>query len=94
MNRGIKMDKAKLSSNNQITLPKMIRDKLQLKPGDVLDFMENEQGDIIIKKAARIEALFTVLDEINEEIRRAGLTESDLLKELSRVRREKRHGEK
>lgn len=88
------MSKAKLSANNQIVLPKIIRDKLQLQPGDVLDFMENEQGDIVLKKVTRIEALFAILDEVNEEARQNGIEESDLLEELSKLRRERRDGEK
>jgi AbrB family looped-hinge helix DNA binding protein len=88
------MDKAKLSANNQVTLPEVIREKLQLKPGDVLDFLENEEGEIIIKKAACIEAVFAVLDEINEEARKEEIKESDLLEELSQVRRKRQDGEK
>lgn len=86
------MSKARLSSSNHIVLPETIRDKLQLKPGDMLDFLENEQGEIIIKKANRIEALFAVLDEINEDASQNGIQESDLLRELSKVRRERHHG--
>ncbi|MCH5585982.1 AbrB/MazE/SpoVT family DNA-binding domain-containing protein [Shimazuella sp. AN120528] len=86
------MDKARLSANNQITLPETICDKLQLEPGDVLDFLENEQGEIIIKKGARIEGLFAVLDEINHEAQQKGIKESDLLDELSIVRRNRRLG--
>lgn len=86
------MSKARLSSSNYIVLPETIRDKLQLKPGDMLDFLENEQGEIIIKKANRIEALFAVLDEINEDASQNGILESDLLEELSKVRKERHHG--
>jgi AbrB family looped-hinge helix DNA binding protein len=74
-------------------IPEAIRDKLQLTPGDVLDFLENEHGEIILKKANRMEALFSVLDEINEEARNEGIKEQDLLAEWEKVRRERSHGE-
>lgn len=87
------MSKAKLSANNQIMIPEAIRDKLQLTPGDVLDFLENEHGEIILKKANRMEALFSVLDEINEEASNEGIKEQDLLDEWEKVRRERSYGE-
>ncbi|WP_037465093.1 AbrB/MazE/SpoVT family DNA-binding domain-containing protein [Shimazuella kribbensis] len=86
------MDRAKLSANNQIIVPEAIRDKLRLAPGDILDFLENEQGEIILKKVNRMEALFSVLDEINTEAEKSGITEDVLLEEWRKVRKEQRHG--
>ena len=43
------MPKAKLTSKGQITLPKAVRESLNLKPGDEVDFVE-ERGVIRMKK--------------------------------------------
>jgi AbrB family looped-hinge helix DNA binding protein len=88
------LDRAKLSSNNQIIVPEAVRDKLQLEPGDILDFLENDQGEIILRKVNRMEVLFAVLDEIHLEAEKSEITEDDLLLEGRKVRREKRHGGK
>lgn len=88
------MSKAKLSANNQIIVPEAIRDKLQLAPGDVLDFQENEHGEIVLKKATRMDAIFALLDQANLEAKQAGITEEELLLKLAKVRRERRHGDK
>ena len=38
------MPKTKITSKGQVTVPKAVRDKLGLKPGDELDFVEDEHG--------------------------------------------------
>ena len=40
---------AKVSSRAQTVLPKAVRDKLGLKPGDTIRFRETEQGIIVEK---------------------------------------------
>jgi AbrB family looped-hinge helix DNA binding protein len=42
------MPKAKVTSKGQITIPKEIREKLHLNPGDKLLFEETEQGEVKI----------------------------------------------
>ena len=37
---------ATITSKGQVTVPKPIRDKLHLKPGDVIDFVLDEDGDL------------------------------------------------
>ena len=37
---------ATLSSKGQVTVPKAIRDRLHLKPGDRIDFVLNDDGDL------------------------------------------------
>jgi AbrB family looped-hinge helix DNA binding protein len=41
-----------LTSKGQVTIPKRIRDTLGLGPGSQVDFDVDEQGRIIIRKAA------------------------------------------
>jgi AbrB family looped-hinge helix DNA binding protein len=36
--------KAKITSKGQITLPKAVRDHFRLKPGDEVEFVEDENG--------------------------------------------------
>jgi AbrB family looped-hinge helix DNA binding protein len=36
--------KARMASKGQITLPKEIRDRLQVGPGDEVEFVEDEHG--------------------------------------------------
>ncbi|MDZ7658318.1 AbrB/MazE/SpoVT family DNA-binding domain-containing protein [Fodinibius sp.] len=43
------MEEAKVTSKGQITIPKKIREKLNINPGDKLTFKENEEGEWIIK---------------------------------------------
>jgi AbrB family looped-hinge helix DNA binding protein len=40
------MPTATITSKGQVTIPKKIRDKLGLKPGDKLDFEINEEGKL------------------------------------------------
>ena len=44
---------AKVLPKGQITLPKIIRDKLRIKVGDIISFEEREDG-IVIKKSKTI----------------------------------------
>jgi antitoxin PrlF len=54
---------ATLTSKGQITLPKDIRDRLGLKPGDRLDFRVDEEGVITARrrKSLKIQDLFGIL---------------------------------
>ncbi len=47
------MPTAKISSKGQIVIPKTIRDHLDLEPGDIVDFIVKDNGDVIIKPATR-----------------------------------------
>ena len=43
------MATATLTSKGQITLPKTVRDRLQVDTGDQVDFVVNERGDIVVR---------------------------------------------
>ncbi|MDP2830401.1 MAG: AbrB/MazE/SpoVT family DNA-binding domain-containing protein [Sulfuricellaceae bacterium] len=40
-----------LTSKGQVTIPKQIRDALNLAPGCLVDFAVNREGDVVIHKA-------------------------------------------
>lgn len=44
------MGKSKLTSKGQITIPKDVRERLGLKPGDEIDFVEDQSGFRVQKR--------------------------------------------
>lgn len=42
-----------LSSKGQVTIPKLIRDALNLQPGMPLDFSVNRDGDVVLRASTR-----------------------------------------
>ena len=49
------MPTATLTSKGQLTVPKVIRERLRLRPGDTLDFVIAESGDVYVR-AGRVDA--------------------------------------
>ncbi|MBW2429283.1 MAG: AbrB/MazE/SpoVT family DNA-binding domain-containing protein [Deltaproteobacteria bacterium] len=47
------MPTATLTSKGQTVIPKPIRDQLGLKPGDTIDFVVQENGDVLIRPAVQ-----------------------------------------
>jgi antitoxin PrlF len=45
------MATATLTSKGQVVVPKPIRDRLHLHPGDTLDFLLQESGDVLMRPA-------------------------------------------
>ncbi len=45
------MPKATLTSKGQLVIPKAIREHLGLRPGDRLDFVLQDDGDVLIRPA-------------------------------------------
>lgn len=43
------MPTATVTSKGQVTIPKAVRDRLQLEAGDEIDFMLNERGDVVVR---------------------------------------------
>ncbi len=67
---------AKVSEKGQVTIPKALRDRLGIRPGQVLDFRE-ERGRLVATKANRkdlLESLYGIL--------KLGKTTDELMKEL------------
>ena len=42
-----------LTSKGQVTIPKQIRDALNLEPGCAVDFAVNREGELVIQKVER-----------------------------------------
>jgi AbrB family looped-hinge helix DNA binding protein len=47
-------NRARVSSKNQVTVPKEVRDKLKLKPGDVVNFSDIEKLSKLPKKGVLV----------------------------------------
>ena len=60
------MPAATLTSKGQLTLPKAIRDRLRVQPGDTVDFVVDDDGEITVR-AGRID-----VGELRGMLRRRG----------------------
>lgn len=47
------MPTATLTSKGQTVIPKAIRDQMGLKPGDTIDFIVTDAGDVLIRPAVK-----------------------------------------
>jgi AbrB family looped-hinge helix DNA binding protein len=57
--------KAIVSEKGQVTIPKRLRERLGIRPGQVLDFEEDDHGRLVAHKAIRedhLDALYGSLD--------------------------------
>ena len=81
------MELAKITMRGQITIPKAIRNRLGVKDGDKVIFME-ENGRVIMENAAMI-ALKNAQEAFAGEAERLGLeTEQDVVDLVKEVRNE------
>ena len=80
------MELAKVTSKGQITIPIMIRNKLQLKTGDKV-FFEESRGKIYITNASHI-TLANVQAQMQGEAKKAGFeTEDDVVAYIKELRK-------
>ncbi|WP_433945073.1 AbrB/MazE/SpoVT family DNA-binding domain-containing protein [Paenibacillus sp. SN-8-1] len=56
----------KMGNSLGISLPKKLADKLNIVHGDEIEFIENDQGDILIKKVRQIKLPENVRPEVLE----------------------------
>ncbi len=75
----------KLSSKGQLTLPKEIREELGLRQGDLLELEKLDQNRYVIAKYTPLRQLARALEE---EARRRGYTEKDLMNAVEHVRQQ------
>jgi antitoxin PrlF len=82
------MELATVTSKGQITIPVKIRNKLSLKTGDQVFFME-EKGKIVFQNASQI-ALSTIQTEMDGKAEKAGFkTEEDVVDYIKELRAKK-----
>jgi AbrB family looped-hinge helix DNA binding protein len=80
------MEVSRISAKGQVTIPKGIRELLNLSEGDRVAFIE-ENGKVVITKASVV-ALRDLQEAMSREAQQKGMTEQDLLDELKQVRKE------
>ncbi|MBR6153938.1 MAG: AbrB/MazE/SpoVT family DNA-binding domain-containing protein [Treponema sp.] len=82
------MELAKVTSKGQITIPVLIRNKLQLKTGDKVFFEENK-GKIYITNASQM-TLSSVQAQMRGEAEKASFqTEDDVVTYIKELRKAK-----
>lgn len=47
------MSQATVTTKGQVTIPKAVRDQLELKEGDRIDFIVNDAGEAVIRRVTR-----------------------------------------
>lgn len=83
------MELAKVTSKGQITIPKAIRDKLNIKEGSKILFL-NQGNEVIIKNAAML-SLEKLQQEFEGEAKRLNLkNEEDVVQLIKNFRKEKK----
>lgn len=74
---------SRLQKKGQVTIPVEIREKLGLKEGDLVAFIETEQGILISpREAIAIDAL----DRIGEALKESGLSLDELIESGREIR--------
>lgn len=83
------MELAKVTTKGQITIPKAIREKLELKEGSKIIFLQRGE-DIVIKNSAML-ALERMQNEFEGEAERLGLkNEDDVVKFIKDFRKKRK----
>ena len=80
------MESAKVTAKGQVTIPKSIREFLEIKEGSKILFIQ-KGNDVIIKNSAMI-ALENIQKEFDGEAKRLGLeTEEDVVEMIKKYRK-------
>jgi antitoxin PrlF len=57
-----------ITSKGQVTIPKLIRDRLMLESGHKVDFVLTEQGDVLLRPVTkRVDDIFGVLHKTGQQ---------------------------
>jgi len=73
----------RVQERGQVTIPKEIRERLNLKKGDLVTFVETEEG-VMIKPAEIV--VSAALDEIGEALKERGLSLEELIERGREIR--------
>lgn len=83
------MELAKVTSKGQITIPKTIREALQIKEGSKILFFK--KGDEVVIKNAAMISLEKIQNEFEGEAQRLNLnTEEDVVQLIKKFRKERK----
>lgn len=66
----------RVQERGQVTIPKEIRERLGLEKGDLVTFLETEEG--VVMKPAEI-VMSSALDEIGKALKERGMSIEDLM---------------
>ena len=81
---------AKVTSKGQVTVPREIREKLNLNEGTKILFYQNELGQVVIENA-NIKVFHDIQNAMKGEAEKAGIyTEDDVVKVIKDIRRKKK----
>ena len=75
----------RVQEKGQVTIPLEIRQKLNLKKGDLVTFVETEKG-VVIKPAEVV--VIEALDQIGQALKEKGLSLEDLIERGREIREE------
>lgn len=79
-----------IQENGQVTLPADWRERFGLKKGDLVEFVETDQGLLVLPRVA---VAVDALDRIAEALRESGVSLDDLLKAVDEGRIERASGD-
>lgn len=68
---------AKITSKNQVTIPKSIRTDLDIKPHDYIVFYTNDQGNVVIKRVDKKLVFWKRVEELQEKY--GSINDEDLI---------------
>jgi AbrB family looped-hinge helix DNA binding protein len=69
--------KATVSEKGQVTIPKALRDRLGIRPGQILEF-ETADGRLIARKAASVDPV----DAVYGTLKADGLTVDEIIEDM------------
>ncbi len=75
----------RVQAKGQVTLPRAVRERLRLKKGDLVTFVETPEG-IVIKPAAVV--IEEALNELAASLKAEGVTMEDLMERGRKIREE------
>lgn len=79
----------KITRQGQITIPALVRENLNLKEGDVLDFFYADDTILIRKKREPIQTFRELASSARKRFQERKITKKDIEKEIQAVRNSK-----